>query len=91
MLLRTGLFLLAICLESHLVRTISCNQKLNWGDIITVPEDHKGNYENNLHCVWEAKIATDIGPNLMQLSWYRFDILGEMPDCKTDYVEIYVR
>lgn len=91
MLLRTGLFFLAICLENNLVRSIICSQKLSWGEVITVPEDHKGNYKNNLHCTFEAKFVTDIEPNVLQLSWYAFDISGEMPDCDTDFLEIYVR
>lgn len=91
MLLKTGLFLFAICLESHLVRTISCDQKLRWGEIISVPDDDKRTYKNNLHCTYEGKFLADIEPNAMQLTWYAFEISGEMPDCPTDYLEIYVR
>lgn len=91
MFLRTSLFVLALCLESHLVRATGCDQNLSWGEIITVPKDQKGNYINNLHCTFEAKFVTDIEPNVLQLSWYVFDISGKMPDCDTDYLEIYVR
>ena len=89
MFLRTSLFVL--CLESHLVRAISCSQKLSWGEIITVPKDLTGNYKNNPHCTFEAKVAREIEPNVLQLSWYAFDISGEMPQCDADYLEIYVR
>ena len=88
--LRTGLILLSICLESQ-VRAISCGQKLGWGEIITVPTDQNGYYENNLHCNFESKFVTNIAPNVLLLSWFAFDISGQMPDCGTDYLEIYVR
>ena len=90
MLLKTSVVFLAICLKSHLVQAVSCGQQLSWGEIITVPKDQNGNYKNNLHCTFQEKFVADIEPNVLQLSWYAFDISGEMPDCDTDYLEIYV-
>lgn len=88
--LRTGLILLSICLQSQ-VRAISCSKKLGWGEIITVPKDQEGNYRNNLQCTFQSNFMTNIEPNVQLLTWFTFDIRGEMPQCDTDYLEIFVR
>lgn len=91
--LRTGLMLLTICLESQ-VGAMRCSKKIDWGEIVTVPKDQTGHlYKNNLHCTYQANFAkdADIEPNVQLLSWFTFDIEGEMPNCRTDYLEIYVR
>lgn len=72
--------------------TNTCDGKLTWGEIISVPKDNDGNYKNNLHCTFTAEFETDIWPNVLQVSWYGFfDISGLMPSCEKDYLEIFVR
>ena len=56
-----------------------------------MPRDQQGQYRHNLHCTFEGKFVADIEPNVLQLSWFAFDISGKMPNCDTDYLEIYVR
>ncbi|XP_078352716.1 CUB domain-containing protein 2-like [Oculina patagonica] len=96
MCLRTNLYciyliVLSLCLKNQSVLSSSCGGKLTWGEMISVPRDSDGNYKNNLHCAFDAKFATDISPNVIQVSWFgSFDIAGKMPTCNTDYLEIFV-
>lgn len=67
---------------------------MKFGEILELPKEN-GNYKKNLHCVFQSEPVgtgiSDISPNVLQLSWFSFDVCGEMPACITDYVEIFVR
>ena len=81
---------IACCLQSRPV-SCACGGNLPWGEIITLPQDQHGKYKNNLECTFQAKFQASIAPNVLELSWYDFEIAGILPNCDTDYVEIFVR
>lgn len=85
---------LLFCLANHSGLSNGCGGEMKFGEILELPKEN-GNYKKNLHCVFQSEPVgtgiSDISPNVLQLSWFSFDVCGEMPACITDYVEIFVR
>lgn len=84
--------IISVCLQYQSL-CYACGGDLPWGELLTLPQDKHGKYKNNLDCTFQAnlKFTESIAPNVLQLSWHGFDIAGDLPECDTDYVEIFVR
>ncbi|XP_078370585.1 tolloid-like protein 2 [Oculina patagonica] len=81
--LLTGLSLYKVALGAF------CDQTYNSSSgIVSSPSfSTTSNYDNNLDCQYDIQV--DFGSGI-ELHWTTFDIMGEMPNCYEDYVEIYI-
>ena len=56
---------------------------------ITSPDYYSNwsSYANNQDCQLDIKVSSGYA---VKLTWYKFDVKGDMPNCYDDYVEIYI-